>query len=313
MKKTLLFVSLFAFGAVNAQFVDDIESYSLGPVHQNHWTSWSGSPGSEDAIATAYRANSGSQSMQFLNTGAQDCILDLVSSTGGTSNITSGQWTVEFKMYIPSDSGAYYNFQEIVPIGTGSWGLEIFYGDTSTTSQPVVNGQGAIKATTGTGTQAWNFNFPNDSWFTVTHFIDVDNDSINIVLDGTSVYHGPAYTNDATGQTYGALAGVDFYSASSAVTFYVDDVNFTEGYLTVEDVQSLTNLSVYPNPVVNELNVVAEEVITAISVYDMMGKLVATYSPNASNLVINTSDYAEGTYMVKVETENTSKTIKVVK
>jgi len=310
MKKKLLFISLFAFGAVNAQFTDDIESYALGPVHSGYWTSWSGSAGAEDGIVSDYRASSGSQSIFIGNNGNQDCILDLVTSTGGSTNITAGQWTVEFKMYIPSDSAAYYNFQEIVPITGGSWGFEIFFGDTTSTNAGVNNGVGALKAT---GAPQTDFSYQNDTWFTITHYIDVDNDSINILFDGTSIYNGPAYTNDATGQSYGALAGLDFFSASNTNNFYIDDVNFSSGYLNVDEALESIQLSVYPNPVTNVLKINAGVNITMVTVYDIMGKVVRTLTPNALNLSIDTSELPAGAYMVKVDMGETSKVVKVIK
>ncbi len=312
MKKKLLFISLFAFGAVNAQFTDDIESYPLGPVHQDHWTSWSGSPGAEDGIVTNYRASSGSQSI-FIGLGgfgSQDCILDLVTSTGGVTNITGGEWTLEFKMYIPSDSAGYYNFQEVLPISGGSWGWEIFFGDTTSTNAGVNNGIGTMKATGATSVM---FQYPNDTWMTITHYIDVTNDSINILIDGNSIYNGPAYTNDATGQTYGALAAVDFFPASNDNTYYIDDVSFSVGYANVKNQDITSTLSVYPNPVTDVLYINAEKNITAITVYDMMGKMVKTLTPNISNLTINTDDLPSGAYMVKVDMGETSKTVKVIK
>jgi hypothetical protein len=310
MKKKLLFISLFAFGAVNAQFTDDIESYSLGPIHSGHWSSWSGNPGAEDGIVSNYRASSGTQSIFIGNGGSQDCILDLVTSTGGSSNITAGQWTVEFNLYIPSDSAAYYNFQEVVPIGGGSWGFEIFFGDTTSNNGGVNNGVGALKATGATPTQ---FSFPNDTWFTITHYIDVDNDLIDIRIDGTSIYSGSAYTNDATGQPYGALAGLDFFSASNTNNFYIDDVNFTSGYSNVDDVIETTQVSVYPNPVTDVLYINAAENMSMVTVYDMMGKTVRTLTPNALNLTIDTAELPAGAYMVKVDMGETSKIVKVIK
>ena len=313
MKKKLLFISLFAFGTVNAQFTDDIESYALGSIHSGNWTSWSGSAGAEDGIVTNFRASSGSQSI-LIKEGSptgQDCVLDLATSTGA-SNVTSGQWTLEFKMYIPTDSAAYYNFQEIVPIGAGSFGFELFFGDTTVFNSnfdTVINTVGVMMASGNT----INFNYSNDTWMTFTHYFNIDNDSMNVLIDGVSIYNGPAYTNDYTNQAYGSIAAIDFYAFSPKNKYYIDDINFSAGFSKVNEIDATTQLSVYPNPVTDVLNVVAGENITSVTVYDVMGKTIKTLTPNALTLTVDMADLPAGAYMVRVDMGDKSKVVKVLK
>ena len=310
MKKKLLFISLLTFGALNAQITDDLESYTLGPVHSGPWTSWSGNAGAEDGIITNFRALSGTQSLFIGNSGQQDCILDLALTAGAPGYISSGQWTVQFEMYIPSDSAGYYNFQETVPIAAGSWGLELYFGDTTSTNAGVNNGVGAIKAT---GASPVQFSFPNDTWFTLTHYIDVDNDNIDIHINGISIYNGSAYTSDFTGTTGGALAALDFFSASNSNSFYIDDVEFVAGYLSTKEISKSVELSVFPNPVSEVLNINAEQEITLITIYDMTGRVVKTINSNTKSLTVSTTDLTPGTYMVKVDMGEKSEIIKILK
>ena len=65
MKK--IYLLAFAIGAftfsANAQIIDDdMEGYSPGPVHEDHWSSWSGAAGPEDLVISTDQAFSPSQS-----------------------------------------------------------------------------------------------------------------------------------------------------------------------------------------------------------------------------------------------------------
>ncbi|MBT6699414.1 MAG: T9SS type A sorting domain-containing protein, partial [Flavobacteriales bacterium] len=61
---------------------------------------------------------------------------------------------------------------------------------------------------------------------------------------------------------------------------------------------SINNISVFPNPVKNTLNIQGE--MELVEIFDVFGKLVL----NSTNNIINTSDLAEGVYVVNINTNN---------
>src|SRR5690554_1958379 len=79
------------------------------------------------------------------------------------------------------------------------------------------------------------------------------------------------------------------------------------------------NLSVYPNPVTNILNVSADLVSIAdatIELYDITGKLVyknAELFYNTNSATIDISTLQPGVYMLKLQTDNTVQTVKIIK
>lgn len=83
--------------------------------------------------------------------------------------------------------------------------------------------------------------------------------------------------------------------------------------------QSFDNLVVYPNPTENILNISADLVSIAdanVKIYDISGKLVYEnanlfYNTNAANIDIST--FNSGVYLLKLETNETVQTVKVVK
>lgn len=99
----------------------------------------------------------------------------------------------------------------------------------------------------------------------------------------------------------------------------------TSGYGQVEDytvnVQATNsagefnaaNFRFFPNPVTDVLNLSADSTITNIEVYNIVGQLVLAKKADTTDAVIDMSSLTAGTYLVKVNSENGSKAVKVVK
>ena len=77
---------------------------------------------------------------------------------------------------------------------------------------------------------------------------------------------------------------------------------------------NLANLSVYPNPVSDMLNINYNENITKLTIYDVAGRSVKSIATNNSMNSINVSDLKSGTYLLSIETESkNASTIKFIK
>lgn len=80
--------------------------------------------------------------------------------------------------------------------------------------------------------------------------------------------------------------------------WYVDNVNVT-GTLGVDEFQNNLDLSIYPNPTANSVNVETSESIEKIEVYDILGKIVKMQNKGVN---VDLSDLSEGLYALKVTT-----------
>lgn len=76
---------------------------------------------------------------------------------------------------------------------------------------------------------------------------------------------------------------------------------------------SIASLSVYPNPVVDVLNIRSNETISMVTIYSMTGQLNRIASVNSNSAEINLSGLKNGIYFVKIQTANGTATQKVVK
>lgn len=76
----------------------------------------------------------------------------------------------------------------------------------------------------------------------------------------------------------------------------------------------LSEVKLYPNPTNNNWSIKTNNsTINSIQVFDILGKLVISLSPNSNEAVIDASSLKTGVYMARIEGENGLKTIKLVK
>jgi len=71
----------------------------------------------------------------------------------------------------------------------------------------------------------------------------------------------------------------------------------------------------FPNPISNELNVYLGEqnITTSVEIYSVLGNKVFSTNSNERNLNIDTSRYSKGIYILRVSSETTSKSFKIIK
>lgn len=75
----------------------------------------------------------------------------------------------------------------------------------------------------------------------------------------------------------------------------------------------ITELNYYPNPASTVFNVTASETLTAITVYDILGKVVLTQDLESNLAQIDISSLSSGQYLAKVATADATQVIKLVK
>lgn len=84
------------------------------------------------------------------------------------------------------------------------------------------------------------------------------------------------------------------------------------GNMSVADVE-MAKVQVYPNPVVNQLNVSAQENIKEVKIFSVNGQLITSVKPNVKSTVVNVSSLKPGVYVAQIFTESGVQTAKVIK
>jgi hypothetical protein len=213
-------------------FTDDFESYTAGDLvaeNSDYWGTWSGPAGGtgDDAEASEDYANTPVTSMKIGDDGADDMILPL-------GDATSGKYHIGFSILVESGGfEGYYNFQKTTTPGD-EYAFDVYFN---------TDGTGSVEA--GSGTMAFNFN--QDEFNKIDHYIDLDNDSAYLYVNEMPIFSWQ-YSLDAAGDPgLNQLGGVDFYAWSDLGTgrSYIDDVVYGEyTWLPAEIVGATTTFSV---------------------------------------------------------------------
>jgi hypothetical protein len=294
MKKTyILAIAALAFTVnMNAQINDDFEGYTTGPIssQSDNFTTWSGVDGTgEDATVETAQASNGTKSMNVVS--GNDMLFDFDGGVGADIH------SYQFKVYLEAGSTGFIGLMSEQG-GTNTFGASLYF------NEPVnASGDGIFIGGALTGDF---FDIPEEQWVTLLFVMDLDADTMTLAVDGTVVY------DDALALAGAGLLVADIWANDGDTDFYMDEVIFQEGVLGAEDFNADV-FSVYPNPVVNTLNINSAEAVDSITVFDVLGKVVLNVTPGVSSPAIDMSSLNSGVYLVNVTIDGTSKTVKVIK
>lgn len=99
----------------------------------------------------------------------------------------------------------------------------------------------------------------------------------------------------------------------NATTPDLGSYEFTNVVLAVQDVKAKTQLNYYPNPVVDFINISSDVRIRNVEVYGMAGQLMISENVNAEKASVDMRKVPAGVYIVKVNGERESQSLKVIK
>ncbi len=106
---------------------------------------------------------------------------------------------------------------------------------------------------------------------------------------------------------------VDFNgNTRSSTTPDLGGFEFTDVTLAVQDINR-AKISYYPNPVVDQLTISYDSKIKGIEIYNASGQVVKTAIINAEKGAIDMKNLPVGSYILKVNSEKDSQTVKIIK
>jgi len=203
-----------------------MESYPVNqPIDEAHWTNWDCGGGSGCALmASSAQAHEGNQSGLIPGDGSTDAVLDL-------GNKIFGEWGLSFWMYIPSEKAAHWNLQGEVPIGGGDW----LVGNINFNEANANPGVGFID---NSAMGNVFFTFPHDQWFRVIMNWDISSGlsaaTWHFNVAGNDVIPPGTDFTDEGGSIPNSLGGIDFFSINNDYMFYLDSLDYVNGFIGVE-------------------------------------------------------------------------------
>ena len=250
---------------------DDFESYTVGgylAVQSDDWTTWTNNPGSaEDAFISDDYALSGTKSVKV--DGTSDLVLIM-------ENYTTGCYSIDLNMYIPTGYCGYYNLQKTNVPGT-EWGIQTMFDVTG------------IASIDGGAAAACTFPFDFDTWMNFEIIVDLDNDLCEFLYDGT-LMHSYQWTLGCFG-TPGLLqlGGANMYAWASAGNnplYYFDDVSLS--LANAEPSEDLTGYNVYLDGILQDYTTALEYQLTGLVYYqDYVAGVSAVYDDPGESDIVN--------------------------
>jgi hypothetical protein len=95
--------------------------------------------------------------------------------------------------------------------------------------------------------------------------------------------------------------------------FLIDRFTFGEFATLSNSKISISDVSIYPNPAKNFVNISAGEKIDSATIYDLTGRIVKRSYPNKEIFDFNISDLSNGIYLVKLNAGDKESTTKLIK
>jgi hypothetical protein len=213
------------------------------------------------------------------------------------------------------------------------------------------NNPGAVTATTAGGNAIFAYNdkscqgmvFPDDlqdlTGFTHIHidlFVKAGTDLVgkifnmftvpvsganspfNIDINGLSpaLVPGTWYSYDMPVTFSGPTVNIKEFGVVSNMlnTVWYDNLYFYKGTALSNKDFEIAGLNVYPNPARDSWTVKTQNInMSSIQVFDVLGKNVLSFKPNASEVTIDGSSLKSGLYFARINTLNGSSSLKLIK
>ncbi|WP_415328688.1 T9SS type A sorting domain-containing protein [Chryseobacterium sp. MMS23-Vi53] len=121
--------------------------------------------------------------------------------------------------------------------------------------------------------------------------------------------------NDYSGYSTNLHMCIDDAQLSDLQLLY-PDITFTTNcgnFLSTNNSQIKNKIQIAPNPVKDFVMIKAEENIKNVKIFDVQGKMTFHQDLNHEMMKINLSDYPTGTYIIKIKTDNTEISKKIIK
>ncbi|MDR9487954.1 T9SS type A sorting domain-containing protein [Salibacter sp.] len=149
---------------------------------------------------------------------------------------------------------------------------------------------------------------------TVTQQTNGGDGGVNISVSGGTAPYSFMWSTGASTQNLQNLSAGTYTVTVNDDKFCSKSKSFTIDPLTsVGEKADREELRLYPNPVGQNLRIDAENEVNLVEVMDITGKLVLTVRPDSKFVTIETADWNNGLYLVKVSLDDHEVIRKVVK
>ncbi|WP_264529351.1 T9SS type A sorting domain-containing protein [Flavobacterium sp. N502540] len=289
MKKVYLFISLListlSFSQQTISF-ENAEGFTLGDINrQNGWTTVG-----QNQIITQGNQTDGNNALKITNDpNLGKPYTPYIGAYKDLPIAFPGNFTISFDIKITEQSPTSSSF---------------FFGIDSPTNRGydilIFNNDGNFTDYTGNFTNA-TATWTTNTWYRVK--VERTASKISYYLNGTLI-KDTNKTSEITGMAFGQ-------SPNSSGSAYIDNIKINnESKLSVQEFLKYSDISVYPNPTTDYINIKSPTKIKSIKVYEISGKKI---NVKLEGDKINVKNLAAATYLLNVETDGGNFTKRFIK
>ncbi len=132
------------------------------------------------------------------------------------------------------------------------------------------------------------------------------------------IYEGQDHTPHVSGSNQAAYYDTTLNITRNFLAHYVcgESLNCSYGptITSVNELQKFEEVSVYPNPATHQVEVLLanEELPAQVSLYDIHGKLIETFSTSSSKTIINRNDLPSGMYLLRIDAKSKNYSSRII-
>ena len=115
----------------------------------------------------------------------------------------------------------------------------------------------------------------------------------------------------AVGEVFKIAFLAEGENSINIVSWHIDNINVCRRFMGLDE-KAMESLHVYPNPSGDLFHIIAPEAIRSLRLYNCTGLPVYSKEIKAKNYVLEVQDYPAGVYLLRLDTENSTISRKVV-
>lgn len=310
MKKTVQLLTLILLPILGISQVtfEDFESYNVGDFdsqwNPTEWTGWHGADSNTEIYDGS--ASGFSKSLWVASPNFGGTYADVVAYT---PIINSGTAKITFLQYVTFNKNTYVNLQHNYTNTTADWAIQV---GVSTNSSGSVLANGQTTYFTAKQSEWIEYRFELNYEIDTGYFF-YDDELIRTWQLSMNTNNDTASINQINAINFTAP---DAHNHSSAL---IDDLRVEQYAVSTKETNELeTVISVFPNPVEDQLNIqldLEEPTDISFNITDLNGKSVMNWSASAVTTNLYTKDVshlASGFYFIQVSTNKKTITKKVI-
>lgn len=132
------------------------------------------------------------------------------------------------------------------------------------------------------------------------------------------IYEGQDHTPHVTGSNQAEYYDTTLNITRNFLAHYVcsDNLNCAYGPMitSVNDIQKFEDVTVYPNPATNQVEVLLAnaELPAQVRLYDIHGKMIQSFTTNSTKTIIQRNDLPNGIYLLRIDAEGKNYSSRII-